>query len=29
MAVLSWDEIRSRAMQFQNEWANESSEKEK
>lgn len=26
MAVLSWDEIRSRAMQFQNEWANESSE---
>lgn len=26
MAVLSWDEIRSRAMQFQNEWANETSE---
>lgn len=26
MAVLSWDEIRSRAMQFQNEWATETSE---
>ncbi|SIO32860.1 Type II restriction/modification system, DNA methylase subunit YeeA [Carnobacterium alterfunditum] len=26
MAVLSWDEIRSRALQFQNEWADETSE---